>query len=112
MTGKVRRDHPDTAHEAAVKAPVGLRRDVLELLCARGVDSPKLGLTDQELVDFLERSENSIRPRRVELVDAGYVEDSGERRPSRWNRPMIVWRATPAGREALREAIEGGRLFA
>lgn len=48
--------------------------------------------TDNELVDLTGLSPSSVRPRRVELVDAGLVVDSGERR-----RGCVVWRTTEAG---------------
>jgi hypothetical protein len=34
------------------------------------------------------------RPRRVELVEGGWVEDSGERRPTRSGMDAVVWRGT------------------
>lgn len=47
--------------------------------------------TDQELAEQLELEENTVRPRRIELVQRGLVRDSGERRPTRSGRAAVVW---------------------
>lgn len=80
--GKVRHDHPDTARAAALAvAPrTGTqRRRVLERIAAR----PS---TDDEIQRALNMNGNTERPRRVELVDGGWVRDSGLRRKG-----AIVW---------------------
>lgn len=51
--------------------------------------------TDQEIAARLEQPENSIRPRRIELVQRGLVEDSGYKRKTKANRNAIVWRLAP-----------------
>lgn len=48
--------------------------------------------TDEELATTLTLSGNTCRPRRVELVDLGLVEDSGERRKTASGRNAVVWR--------------------
>lgn len=48
--------------------------------------------TDEELANALTLSGNTCRPRRVELVDLGLVEDSGERRKTASGRNAVVWR--------------------
>jgi predicted ArsR family transcriptional regulator len=60
------------------------------------------GLTDDEIGSKTGLHGNAVRPRRGELVKAGFVEDSGLRRPSVMGNPAVVWTATRAGREALR----------
>jgi hypothetical protein len=52
----------------------------------------ELGATDPELQELLGMNGNTERPRRIELVERGYVEDSGRRRlhPTTGN-PCIVW---------------------
>lgn len=51
------------------------------------------GLTDEEGIALTSLSPSSYRPRRVELVEAGLVVDSGLTRPSLSGRQMTVWRA-------------------
>jgi len=93
-----RRDHGDTSHEAAqlVLIKTGTkRRAVLEELAS-------WPCTDDELANLTAMPANTARPRRVELVRLGYVEDSGKRRLSSWGTRAIVWAITDKGREALR----------
>jgi hypothetical protein len=54
-------------------------------------DRGELGATDDEVQDALHLSGNSERPRRLELVERGWLVDSGVRRPSRQHGPAIVW---------------------
>lgn len=56
--------------------------------------------TDNELCDVLGLSGSSVRPRRVELVSGGLVEDSGVRRSG-----SVVWRTTDAGWLASLEVL-------
>lgn len=63
------------------------RQRVLDLIRDRGVG----GLTDEEIGYALSLSQNSVRPRRLELVEAGLVEDSGRRRATVGGNPAIVW---------------------
>lgn len=94
-----RNDHGDTPNAAAsnVFLKTGqARRRVLEAL----VYVLKTA-TDEELQDWLCMSQNTQRPRRVELVQLGYVEDSGERRKVKSGSNAVLWRATQLGRDAL-----------
>jgi len=50
------------------------------------------GLTDYELADLMNRQQNSAGKRRGELVQLGFVEDSGQRRPAPSGSRAIVWR--------------------
>lgn len=47
--------------------------------------------TDEELIRLTGLSPNSCRPRRVELVEMGLVQDSGQRKQTRSGRWAIVW---------------------
>jgi len=47
--------------------------------------------TDQELQDALDLDPSTERPRRVELVTAGLVYDSGRTRPTKSGRPAVLW---------------------
>lgn len=49
------------------------------------------GLTDEEAFDILEMNPNTERPRRVELVKAGLVEDSGRVRLTHSEVEAGVW---------------------
>lgn len=91
--------HPDTSHSSAAATLLRsgtARRRVLEALVFRG---PR---TDDELQEALSMPANTERPRRVELLNMGYVEDSKLRRLTETRSPAIVWQATKAGYEALR----------
>jgi hypothetical protein len=87
----VRHDHPDTSYQAASAiAPVTgkLRQAVYAFAVERGA----YGFTDAELfVSFPEKPENSIRPRRIELAQAGRIVDSGKRRENARGRQCVVW---------------------
>ncbi|MCH9682714.1 MAG: hypothetical protein K0V04_14865 [Deltaproteobacteria bacterium] len=52
-------------------------------------DGPK---TDDELCKYTGLRDNSVRPRRIDLVRRGLVEDSGAVRPTHCGREAIVWR--------------------
>jgi hypothetical protein len=83
--GIVGRRHPDTSREAAaeVMPRTGTqRREVLDYVTRR----ESLGATDAEIQAALYMSGNTERPRRIELVAAGFVHDSGRRRGG-----AIVW---------------------
>jgi len=49
------------------------------------------GATDQEVEDALRLGQNTSRPRRVELMQKGYICDSGVRRLNRSGRKAAVW---------------------
>lgn len=89
-SAKLRHDAAETSRLAFLKArpKSGTQRArVLDwLLVCNG-----RGATDDELADALAMSPNSVRPRRVELVEGGWVEDSREVRPSAYGNAAIVW---------------------
>lgn len=83
--GIVGAHHPDTSRAAAlaVMPRTGTqRRRVFDYI----VGCAGFGATDLELQNNLSLGGNSERPRRIELVEAGLIEDSGVRR-----RGHIVW---------------------
>jgi hypothetical protein len=49
------------------------------------------GLTDEQMQDMLGMGASTQRPRRVELVQAGLVRDSGRTRLTRSGRKATVW---------------------
>lgn len=86
------RNHPDTSHAAALRALPCTGTGKARVL-ARLQEVHPAGLTDEELQRQLNMGPNTCRPRRVDLVREGWVEDSGERVPSSTGSPSIVWRA-------------------
>lgn len=96
--GQVRRDHADTSHAAALGRTGTARFKVLAILAAHG----EHGLTDEDISNLARISPSTARPRRVELVQAGWVEPAGDTwRSSAWGKRMQVWRITEAGRAEL-----------
>jgi hypothetical protein len=90
-------NHPETSHEAAARAlgkSGSARRRVLAALT-------KFALTDDEMQYLLRMPANTQRPRRVELVEMGYVQSTGLRRTTPSGAEAIVWYASPKGRTAL-----------
>jgi len=90
-TAPVGRNHPRTSYQAAdAIAPIAgkLQQEVFAFARERG----NYGFTDAEMFErWPERSENSLRPRRVELVEAGWLKDSGNRRKNSRGRSCVVW---------------------
>lgn len=76
-----------------------LRGRVLGLLLERG----EQGATDEELQLALSMNPSTERPRRIELVEAGAVRDSGRTRPTRSGRKAVVWQAAEAKSPVLRD---------
>jgi hypothetical protein len=85
--GKARRDGAPTSKAAAyaVAPRTGTqRRRVLDAIAHRAS-------TDEEIQAALRMSGNTERPRRVELVEGGWIRDSGARRKSSTGSASIVW---------------------
>lgn len=53
------------------------------------------GATDEEIQTALALNPSTQRPRRIELVKAGRVYDSGNRRKTLANLDAVVWVAAP-----------------
>lgn len=84
-----RSSDPDTSHAAAAGDRTTDRARALAILRAH----PE-GLTDDALAELMDRRPTSAGKRRLELVHAGLVEQTDERRATRTGSPAIVWRAT------------------
>ena len=85
--------HSDTSRAAALSIAGNAgtdRRLVYDYLKAAG----RYGATDLELQDALRMVGSTERPRRVRLVELGYVTDSGRRRKTPTNRDAVVWVVT------------------
>jgi hypothetical protein len=78
------------AAEAIAPAAGTLRATVLAYL----VRCEESGATDEEMQTAIGMAQNTQRPRRGELVRAGFVRDSGKTRPTRSGRNASVWIAT------------------
>lgn len=97
------RNHPYTSFSAADLARIssgGRRRQVLEVLAYHG------DLTDEEIQDKISIPANTERPRRVELVDMGFVAATPYRRSTHAGVLSIVWGVTERGMLALEAAEE------
>jgi hypothetical protein len=91
--GKVRRGARKTSADAAVLAEPRTgtnRRAVLDAVAAVARDPRTVGLTDVEIQRATGINPNSARPRRVELVDGGWLADSGVTR-EHFGREHTVW---------------------
>jgi hypothetical protein len=64
-----------------------LRAQVFEMIVSNGGD----GLTDEEISLRLGLNPSTARPRRIELVEAGKVRDSGRTRRTVSGRAAVVW---------------------
>lgn len=92
----------DTSVEAAFKAAPkagSLRRKIISEVWLR----PSLGgLTCDELERRLNRPHTSVSSAVNSLLRAGWLRDSGLRRPTRNHTPAVVWEVTPLGHDELR----------
>ena len=82
--------HSKTSRQAGkeIKLAVGtLRSRVLAFLLQRG----EHGATDGEMQAALSMNPSTQRPRRIELVNAGLVKDSGVKRKTESGRSAVVW---------------------
>jgi hypothetical protein len=61
------------------------------------------GATDEEIQILLQMNPSTERPRRVELVEKGWVEKTELRRRTRSGRSAVVWRLTPAAWHVLHQ---------
>lgn len=79
------------AAAAAVEPRTGTQRHaILSAVAAVARDPRTVGMTDVELGASTGIRANSLRPRRKELVDGGWLEDSGRTRTHHGN-PHVVW---------------------
>jgi len=88
---------PETQREAAISIyPTSgtKRRLVLDTIGWAGVN----GACDWEIEIALHGLHQSISARRKELLDDGWIEDSGRRRMSPSRRQAVVWVLSPRGR--------------
>jgi len=97
---KLRNDARPTSRAAATKvAPGSGTQRGRVLRCV--VDAGAEGVTDDQVRDRLGMELNTVRPRRLELVEQGYVIDSGDTRMTSSGNPAVVWLATLDGAMAV-----------
>ena len=95
ITPRARLSDPATSHAAAASV-ANLRHTHRVIHTLLSLDGP---MTDEQLMllwndRIADRiSPSGLRTRRAELVDMGYVRDSGERRPLESGRMAIAWEA-------------------
>ena len=85
-----RRGQAATSHAAAVQelpATGSKRHAVYQFV----LDHHEHGATDEEIQTGLDMNPSTQRPRRVELVEQGLLEDSGRTRLTRSRRSAVVW---------------------
>jgi hypothetical protein len=100
-SAKLRKDANETSRLAALRAAPksGTQRHALLLKFAA---AGARGMTDDEVADAMVWSPNTARPRRVELLDGGWVGNSGSHRPSFYDNPATVWVITEQGVEYVK----------
>lgn len=100
----------DTTREAArlaVPLQNSARKRIIERVYGQ-MHVHGVGCTDDELERRLHLSHQTLSAARNFLCEAGWLEDSGQRRPTRGKRDAIVWRLTEGAMNQLREeAIHG-----
>jgi hypothetical protein len=97
--GRVRRGARETSASAALLAVPrsGLnRRKVLDAVASVARDPKLVGLTDVQIAQISGLRDNSVRPRRIELVDGGWLEpatssDGTVRTREHYGRDHTVW---------------------
>ena len=105
--GRTRVTDPDTSHEAAASIPA-YKLSQIRLAILLALDHDPYHMTDDLIILALGRvgfnqAYSTIRTRRKECVDMGWVGDSGRRIRTHSGRKMILWSITDAGRKILRE---------
>jgi hypothetical protein len=117
MPAYARRTDPETSHAAA--ASIGedsLRASQAAVLAVLRTHGPLVDVELDEMYDQMridgwpipEQSPSGLRTRRRELVDLGFVIDTGERGMLESGRRAILWRAAT---DAEREAATDPTLF-
>lgn len=93
---KVRADARQTSRDAAARALPGAGTQAGRVLrCI--VDAGLQGVTDEQISDRLGMPLNTVRPRRLELIERELALDSGDTAPTASGAQATVWLATLAG---------------
>lgn len=97
LPGLVRRNHPGTSRRAAAGCTI-TGKNQRGILLRHLFEREERGSTDAYMQDHLKMGASSQRPRRVELVRMGLVQDSGRTRTLANGREATVWTLTERGR--------------
>ena len=99
--GPGREADPPVARERPTSVVAGRRiRLPAKTFRAQVHDALRAGpKTDEEICRATGLRGSTVRPRRLELLREGLIEDSGEVRPTRSGREAIVWRLKEAAGE-------------
>jgi hypothetical protein len=92
---------PDTSHDAAKSLSPRLRQ--LQALVLDYAASQPDGFTDVDMNQHFDTHASTYRTRRSELVEQGYIRDSGERQAYGANgtgRRHVIWQITLEGLKA------------
>ena len=82
--------HSETSMQAALSVkPQGGRARILDFL-----RNDKGSWTDEGIAQMLKMNPSTERPRRIELTNAGLIEEAGTAKTSS-GRNAVLWRATP-----------------
>lgn len=100
---KVRRDARATSVAAAKRALP--RSGTKRARVLYEIATAPAGCTDDEIITRTGFLHQSVGPRRLELEQGGWVEDSGERRKTRMGNPAIVWKLTPTAQARFDPAL-------
>jgi predicted ArsR family transcriptional regulator len=85
----------DTSKFAAksnTELKISIRDQVLKLLTEADV-----AMSAEAVSEALGRPQVSVQPRLTELKNAGLIEDSGNRRQTKWGKPSIMWQIKTDG---------------
>lgn len=94
--------HPDQPTAVSAAQLITPRAGSLRALALNAIAAAEPdGLTDVELAAATGVYLYSIAPRRTELLHAGWLDDSGRRRPTPQRRPAIVWVLSDDARSLL-----------
>ncbi len=98
-------DAPETSRAAArgITIKTGTQRGRILLAIHNHA-----GLTDYEIHDVTDIKPDTLRPRRVELVDAGLVLPATDRKRQHGGQDWTIWTCTPLGHEIAGELIRLG----
>lgn len=83
--------HSQTSREAAQSIESStktLRSSVFSFIAC----APSYGATDEEIAAYLGKSGNTLRPRRIELLEMGKIRDSGQTRLTKSGRKATIWK--------------------
>lgn len=96
---RARANAPATSRKAA--RSMIARATTLRYLTLKAIADAPDGLTADQAAAAVGSTPFAIRPRCSELVEAGWIRDSEQRRDNESRHSAVVWVATEEGRKAL-----------